>query len=93
MGKRLPSAGRFWTPTSPLDRDRRCHAIHLLLRSLVLIFTMAFVLFPLLLLRPFINDESIELMVNQLGFVCDASTGIKTTRLIELGLWRRSTMA
>jgi len=32
-------------------------------------------------------------MVNQLVFVCHASTGMKTTLLTELGLWRRSAMA
>jgi hypothetical protein len=70
IGKRLPSVGRSWTSTSPLGRDRRCHAIHLLL-----------------LLRPFINEESVECMVNQLVFVCHVSTGMKMTLLTELGLW------
>jgi hypothetical protein len=69
-----------------------------LLRPLVFILTIAFVLLLLLLHllllpRPFINEESIERMVNQLVFVCQASTGMKTTLLTELGLWRRSAMA
>jgi hypothetical protein len=40
-----------------------------------------------------INEESVERMVNQLVFVCHALTGMKTTLLTELGLWRRSVMA
>jgi len=91
VGKRLPSVGRSWTSTSPLGRDRRCHAIHALLRSLVLIPTITFalvlVLHLLLLPRPLIKEESVERRVNQAVFVCYASTGMKTTLLIELGLW------
>jgi hypothetical protein len=66
-----------------------------LLWPLVFILTIAFVLLLLHLLllpRPFIN-ESVERMVNQLVFVCHASTGMKTTLLTELGLWRPSAMA
>jgi hypothetical protein len=67
-----------------------------LLRPLVFILTIAFVLlllYLLLLPRPFINEESVERIVNQLVFVYYASTGIKTTLLTELGLWRRSAVA
>jgi hypothetical protein len=98
VGKRLPSVGRSWTSTSPFGRYHWWHNIHLLLRPLVFILTIAFVLLLLqlhllLLPRPFINEESVERMVNQLVFVCHASTGMKTTLLTELGLWRRSAMA
>ena len=96
VGKRWPSVGRSWTSTNPFGRYHWCHNIHLLLRPLVFILTIAFVLLRLYLLllpRPFINKESVERMVNQLVFVCHASTGMKTTHLIELGFWRRSTMA
>jgi hypothetical protein len=52
--------------TNPFGRDRRCHAIHLLLRSLVLIptITFALLLLHLLLPRPLINGESVERRVN-----------------------------
>ena len=97
VGKRLPSVGRSWTSTSPFGRYHWCHNIHLLLRPLVFILTIAFVLLLLLLHlllppRPFINEESVERMVNQLVFVCHTSTGMKMTLLTELGLWRRSAM-
>jgi hypothetical protein len=62
-----------------------------LLRPLVFILTIAFV-HLLLLPRPFTIEESVERMVNQLVFVCHASTGMKMTLLTELGLWRRSAM-
>ena len=95
VGKRLPSVGRSWTSTSPFGRYHWCHNIHLLVRPLVFILTIAFalLLLPLLLLlfpRPPINKESVERMVNQLVFV---STGMKTTLLTELVLWRCSAMA
>jgi hypothetical protein len=91
VGKQLPSVGRSWTSTNPLGRDRRYHAIHALLRSLVLIPTITFalllVLHLLLLPRLLIKRESVQHRVNQAMFVCYTSTGIKTTLLIELGFW------
>ena len=95
IGKRLPSVGRSWTSTSPLGRYCRCYNIHLLLRSLVFTLTMALVLLLLhLLLLPLtlINEENVERRVNLFVFVCHASTGMKTTLVTELGLWRRSAM-
>jgi hypothetical protein len=87
VGKRLPSVSRSWTSTNPLGYFCRCHNIHFLLRSLVLILTITFALLLLYLLPPPrtpINGESGERRVNQPVFVCYASTGIKTTLLIEL---------
>ena len=88
--KRLPSISRSWTSTSPLGRDRRCHAIQLLLRSLVLILTIAFALLLLHLLllpRSLIKEESVECRDNQSVFVCYASTSMKITSSTELVLW------
>jgi hypothetical protein len=59
---------------------------------LIIVFVLL-LLYLLLLPRPFINEKSVERTVNQLVFVCHASTGIKTTLFTELGLWRRSSMA
>lgn len=78
----------FHYPFRPL---LQCYNIHLLLSPLVFILTIAYVLLLLpphlsLLSRPFINEESVERMANELAFVCHASTGIETTLLTELGL-------
>ncbi|KAH8797035.1 hypothetical protein F5882DRAFT_22823 [Hyaloscypha sp. PMI_1271] len=64
------------------------------LRGCIFIIVFVLLLLYLLLLpRSFINEESVESMVNQLVFVCHALTGIKTTLFTELGLWRRSSIA
>jgi hypothetical protein len=81
--KRLPSVSRSWTSTSLLGYYYCCHNIYLLLRPVILInLLLHFLLLP----HPLINEESVERMVNQIVFVCYASTGMKTTFLTELGL-------
>jgi hypothetical protein len=53
--------------TNPFGRYHRCHIIHLLLQSLILILITVFAL--LLLPLPFINGEIVECRADQPVFV------------------------
>ncbi len=73
------------------------HIIHLLLLLLLpvisIIILVLLLLHLLLLPLPLIYETNIECRVNQLVFVCYASTSMRMIPLTELVLWRRSRTA